>query len=304
MMKKVVSFLLVAAFLLAPIWAAKGNRYREYSVWLAVYVGGKVQITAEDILCRLKIESGLFRNVGQPMAGLSDVNVNRDAACFWYVASIFGYDPYTALASKAQSFGFGGAIGGAQLLVSTYCDLSGLTVRPKYRLFSDCHKKYKGNDLKVVQHKLNQYFGPVLKVDGKDGKRTRWYLREYFRRVPATVDLSRYAGDPGFVKSFFTLQAGYTVSYNPGEDRIALALGRPGPLNPWDPVVSVTGMAILLKDLGVMKNRHYAHAAYFTGPGGAKSARGKKHARDTLAAWSWARKEVRAYYKKNGWKFR
>lgn len=265
---------------------------------LAISVGSRVGISPEYLLCGLWVESAFFKNIGAPMAGLTCGKVNRDAVVFYGLAELFGKDPYTIPGSKAGSFGYGGAIGGGQVLPSTFVDLSGLRFEFR-KIFSDRHDRYTKEDVLLIQRKLNKLFGPVLKVDGCMGPSTRHWVWQYVRTYAPQV-APKYVRDPGFVKTFFTIRAGYTYSYNPAEDRVAAVLGAQGPLDPWHPLVSATCMALVLREHGVQRNPRYAFGAYYAGPGGAYKPPAVRYAKRALDYVSWAIGEVDRYWLARG----
>lgn len=274
--------------------------FGQYTVTeLTVSVGTKLAVSPEYLLCGLWVESKFFKDIGAPMAGLACAKVNRDGVVFYGLAKLFKKNPYTAPGSKAGSAGYGSAIGGGQILPSTYCHLSGISFTFK-KLFSDSHKEYTKEDLFLIQKKLNSFFGRhVVVVDGCIGPATRGWIWQYVKKIAPQV-AKKYVKDPGFVKTFFTIQEGYTYAYDPRKDQIAATLGVQGPLNPWDPVVSTTGMGLLLKKYGIQNTPRYACGAYFAGPGAAYKARGARYAKKFLSFVPWAIGEVDRYWLARG----
>ena len=280
---------------------------QEYTIFdLAVYVARKTGIPAEYLLCILWQESKFGRNVGMPAKGISDAKINRDAVLAYALSVKFGYNPCVTPASKSGRKGYGGAIGIAQLLPSTYAVLGGWSITFTKR-FSDYHNEYSAVDASLIQSEVNDHFGAeVISVDGIIGQSSRRWIVKYFQETldkkHLPENLRDCVKDPGFVKTLFTIQKGYKLQYNPSKDRIAKTLGVKGPCNPWEPIVSATGGALLLKDLGIKWRPKYATGAYFAGPSRAFGTSGKRYTKSTFASFLWVQSHLRAYYSSKGWR--
>ena len=274
---------------------------------LVAFVASRTGVPSEYLMCLLSEESVMFRNIGRPGKGLADAHVNRDGVASYALADHFGYNASEVKSSKSAGSGYGSASGGAQVLPSNHIRLGGWELEFK-KIFSNCHKSYdaKGKDLVYIQRKLNRYFKrKVVAVDGMPGPNTNRWLVKYFRktikRKHMPKDLASRIRDAGFVKTLFTVQGGYKLTYHPGRDQIAKTLGAPGPHNPWDPVVSLTAGALIMKESGIVNRPKYATGAYFAGPKNAFGDRGKGYTKRFYSYFVWAQARMKAYYKACGW---
>ena len=276
-----------------------GSKRMEEALNLTVHVGDRLQLPAEFLLCGSWVESKFGSRIGSPAAGLIYSHPNRDAVPYYGLAKKFGKNPYAELASEALSYGYGSALGWGQILPSNFSRLSGLEFKYK-KLFSDDHKEYTIEDIMTIQRIVNKHFGrAVVTVDGHFGSETLHWVKEYIKEIDPRAPLKYVRIDKGFMKAFFTVQAGYTCSYDSKKDQIAAALGVAGPLNPWDPTASLTAMGLMLKENNVLIDQWYAYGAYFAGPSRARGTRGKDYARKNLSLLLWATKEVDRYFRQN-----
>ena len=281
----------------------------KYSVVdLAVYVAAHTGVPAEYILCLLWVESNFFKNTGSSGKGISDGHINRDAILFYALCVRFGYNPCDMPASQSARRGYGGAIGGAQVLPSTVANMSGWSIEFE-EIFSNSHRYYSRRDALYIQRKINRHFRKkVVSIDGSIGMKSReWivrYLQQTLDNKCLPKNLEHCVKDPGFVKTLFTIQNGYLLQYKPSRDKVATALRKNGPQNPFDSVVSTAVGALLLKENKVTTRPQYARGAYFAGPANAYSRWARAYTKKHDDVFVWACQEVRSYYRTKGWRIR
>lgn len=273
---------------------------------LVAFVASRTGVPSEYLMCLLSEESRMFRNIGRPGKGLADAHVNRDGVASYALADHFGYNASEVKSSQSAGGGYGSASGGAQVLPSNHIRLGGWKLKSK-KIFSNSHKSYTKKDLVYIQRTLNRHFKrKVVTVDGMPGHQTnRWlvkYFRETLEKKHMPKDLASRVRDAGFVKTMLTVQAGYTLTYSARNDKIAATLGKSGPHNPWDPIVSLTAGALILKENKVVTRPKYAAGAYMAGPKNAFGGYGKEYAERFYSYFVWAQARMRAYYKAYRWK--
>ena len=248
-------------------------------------------VRAAFILGLIKNESDLGRNVGTG-SYLTDMHPTRDQPVFPYIAKMLGFqNPSELKVSANPGFGWGGAMGPAQFIPSTWvcygglvnlhtgsCTMGAGVIRSTHTLKVGSY----GADVKRLQQFLNQNgFTIAWSGEGSPGKETQSYTRKVADAVSDFQE--RYAGyilrPYGYTRGTGTV--GPTTrrainylnfysgpwQYSADADVVRKYAKNHRPSNPWNPRDAFFASAIYLKRLGAERNECNAAASYYAGAG-------------------------------------
>lgn len=240
----------------------------------------------------LKVETSLGGYLGEPGGALSDAKFEVDMSFYLSIMYVHGLNPARACASVSGGGrgSYGGALGPAQMLSSTWAKYAGLVIvsSPPFQ-FSRGVVRLGGShqDVLTLQRVLNRAGYTVSSLEaGSPGRETSYFgqktqaaLRQFQSdRMGSWADSSVCAGElqsgsfGGCSKAALLLLFGRpVVHYDPSEDEITRLLGDPIPRhvsdvpNPWNVEHAVAAAALLLRDLGIRSNPERAFRSYFAG---------------------------------------
>ena len=240
------------------------------------------------LLGLIKNESDLGRNVGTGDY-MSDMHPTRDQPIFPYIAKLLGEsDPASLPVSANPGFGWGGAMGPAQFIPSTWvcygglintrtgtCSITGSYIRSKTLQLGSS-----GSDVKRLQQFLNQHgFTVAESGPGSPGQETSQYgnavskavkkfQERYANRILRPYGLSRGTGSVG-PSTRAAINQLYFYSgpwrYEKGKDIIRARSNNHRPSNPWHPRDAFFASAIYLQKLGAARDECNAAASYYAG---------------------------------------
>lgn len=247
-------------------------------------------VRAAFLLGLIKNESDLGKNVGTGRY-LTDMHPTRDQPIFPYIAKLLGKgNPNDLPVSANPGFGWGGAMGPAQFIPSTWacygglintrtgtCSITGILIRStSLRIGSS------GADVKRLQKFLNQNgFTIARSGSGSPGQETTKYTRavgdavskfqeRYASRILKPYDLKQGTSVVG-PSTRAAINQLYFYSgpwrYEKEEDIIRTRTKNHRPSNPWHPRDAFFASAIYLERLGAGRDECNAAASYYAGPG-------------------------------------
>ena len=257
------------------------------AVDLAFRVQQKTGVRAAFLLGIIKIESDLGSNVGTGTWD-QDMHPVRDRPVFEAMGRTLGFDPDTRPVSAKPWYGWGGAMGPAQFIPSTWACYGGfvnaLTNSCGYKsslgfVTSDgLHEGDSGSRVKKLQQFLVKHgYADENIVKGYYGGQTAAAvkrLQEDYASVLLEPDgLTRGTGNVGprttyFINRFEFWNAGW--KYDVSKDIIRKELKLSSPSNPWNTQQAFLASSMLLRDNGATSGKKYAewNAAYYYLGGG------------------------------------
>ena len=256
------------------------------------------------LLGLIKQETNIGKNVGTASWKVS-MKSSRDAPIFFEITRLLGINPNEIKVSARQSGGWGGAMGPAQFIPSTWALYGGFKKISSRVCSSPTIKKSSrivvgtsGSDILRLQKFLNKNnFTIATSGPGSRGSETNVFglqtskalskfQREYKSLLLTSPSDYRALGSVGPKTSALInnlpceeeLKSGYTGwKYSRSNDKIQEALQSDTPSNPWNPLHAFVASALFLKDLGAAKggaNSEWCAALkYFQGPGNGCKAR-------------------------------
>ena len=253
------------------------------------------------LLGLIKNESDLGKNVGTG-SYLTDMHPTRDAPIFPYIAKLLGFkDPSELKVSANPGFGWGGAMGPAQFIPSTWVRFGGLinvktgTVSPRKNLIQSSHNLQvgsTGSDVKRLQQFLNQNgFTIAESGEGSPGNESSRYTNKvanavsrfqerYANRILRPYGYTRGTGIVGNSTRNAINQLNFYSGpwqYRAEKDIIRDKTKNSRPSNPWNPRDAFFASAIYLQKLGATRDECNAAASYYAGSGWRQS-RYRQHA--------------------------
>lgn len=253
------------------------------------------------LLGLIKNESDLGKNVGTGNY-LTDMHPTRDAPIFPYIAKLLGFtNPNELKVSANPGFGWGGAMGPAQFIPSTWVRFGGLvntktgTSTPRKNLLQTARTLQVGStgaDVKRLQQFLNQNgFTVATSGTGSPGNEgTRYssktaaavsrFQESYAERILHQYGYTRGTGTVGNATRNAINQLHFYSGpwqYRADKDIIRQKAGNHRPSNPWNPRDAFFASAIYLQQLGAARDECNAAASYYAGPGW-RQGRYKQHA--------------------------
>ena len=247
------------------------------------------------LLGLIKNESDLGRNVGTGSYKV-DMHPTRDQPIFPYIAKLLGFtNPNELKVSANPGFGWGGAMGPAQFIPSTWVCYGGLVntrtstcsiTTPFIRSKTLQIGNY-GPDVKRLQKFLNQNGFTITKSGpGSPGQETSKYGRgvanavsrfqeRYANRILKPYGLKRGTGTVGPSTRAAINQLDFYSGpwrYVKEKDIIRARAHNHRPSNPWNPRDAFFASAIYLQKLGAARNECNAAASYYAGPSWRRSS--------------------------------
>ena len=253
------------------------------------------------LLGLIKNESDLGKNVGTGNY-LTDMHPTRDAPIFPYIAKLLGFtDPSELKVSANPGFGWGGAMGPAQFIPSTWVQFGGLvntktgTSAPGRNLIQTTRTLQIGStgaDVKRLQQFLNQNgFTVAASGEGSPGNESSRYntktaaavsrfQERYASRILQPYGYTRGTGMVGNSTRNAINQLHFYSGpwqYRADKDIIREKAANHRPSNPWNPRDAFFASAVYLQKLGATKDECNAAASYYAGPGW-RQGRYRQHA--------------------------
>ena len=252
------------------------------------------------LLGLIKNESDLGKNVGTG-SYLTDMHPTRDAPIFPYIAKLVNQHPSDLKVSANPGFGWGGAMGPAQFIPSTWVQFGGLinvktgTASPRGNLIQTkrlLQVGSTGSDVRRLQQFLNQNgFTIATSGAGSPGNESSHYgnkvaaavsrfQEHYANRILHPYGYTRGTGIVGNATRNAINQLNFYSGpwqYRPDKDIIRAKAGNHRPSNPWNPRDAFFASAIYLQRLGAARDECNAAASYYAGAGW-RSGRYRQHA--------------------------
>ena len=264
-------------------------------------------VRAAFILGLLKHESNLGKNVGRGEWDV-DSHPTRDRPIFPFITRELGFEPDELRVSADPGYGWGGAMGPAQFIPSTWVCYGGfIQTRTKtcsiqassYIIRGSSNLKIgsTGSDVKRLQKFLNKRgFTIATSGPGSPGKETSRYgpatahavsrFQEANRKsVLEPYNLSRGTGEVGPSTRRAVNQLNFYEGpweYVASKDKIRNITGSDRPSNPWNPLDAFTTAAVFLKELGAVRDECTASRRYYAG-GAWRSAVARNYCTAVLA---------------------
>ena len=260
----------------------------ERALVIAEEVEKRTGVRPAFLLGLIKHESDLGKNVGTGTY-LTDMHPTRDQPIFPYIAKLLGYDPDDLQVSANPGFGWGGAMGPAQFIPSTWvcygglvniktdtCSLRGQLIKTTEVMRTGS----RGADVKRLQKFLNQNGFTITRSGaGSPGKETTVYTDDVARAVSRFQE--KYAGrilrPYGYTRG--TGQVGPSTraainqlnfysgpwQYRADKDTVRKYTKNDAPSNPWNPRDAFFASGIYLKEIGAAKDECVASRKYYAG---------------------------------------
>ena len=253
------------------------------------------------LLGLIKNESDLGKNVGSGSYTV-DMHPTRDQPIFPYIAKVLGYaDPSDLRVSANPGFGWGGAMGPAQFIPSTWVCYGGLvnvktgTCAMKSSVIqtkSVLEPGSRGADVKRLQQFLNkQGFLVARSGPGSSGQETTVYgnavsdavkrfQEHYADRILRPYGYSKGTGTVGPATRAAVNQLSFYSGpweYRASADNVRKHANNHRPSNPWNPRDAFFAAAIFLERLGAARDECSAAASYYAGTGW-RTSRYRQHA--------------------------
>lgn len=254
------------------------------------------------LLGLIKNESDLGKNVGSG-SYLVDMHPTRDQPIFPYITKLLGFDnPNEVRVSARPGFGWGGAMGPAQFIPSTWvcyggmvntrtgtCAPTGNIIRTRSVLQVGSGEK---TDIKRLQKFLNQNGFTVAETgSGSPGQETTQYTRSvasavsrfqerYATRILRPYGYTKGTGTVGPATRAAINQVNFYAGpwrYRADKDIVRQRAKNERPSNPWNPRDAFFASAIYLQRLGAERDECGAAARYYAGAGW-KTSRYRQHA--------------------------
>ena len=237
----------------------------------------------------LKNESALGHYIGTGLYH-TDMHPTRDQIAFSYIADLLGYDIATLPISADPGFGWGGAMGSAQFIPSTWVCYGGLVnvrtntcemVDPLIQSTQSMRVGSTGADVKRVQQFLNANgFTIAQEGPGSPGNESG----EYTDAVAAAVTAFQEHYSASILEQYGYTQGTGVVGpatrkainridfysgpwqYHPRRDIIRRFTKNTVPSNPWNPRDAFFASALYLRNLGAAYDECKAARRYYAGP--------------------------------------
>ena len=241
------------------------------------------------LLGLIKHESDLGKNVGKGSWRI-DMHPTRDQPIFPYITATLGFEPDDVRVSARPGFGWGGAMGPAQFIPSTWVCYGGFVHKETGRCNRWSNRIIRGNtNLKIgstgsdvlrLQQFLNANgFTVSSSGPGSPGQETRTYgtkvaqavtkfQEAYYTRILRPYRLTKGTGEVGPSTRAAINELDFFSGpwiYKSSKDRIRDLTGSSTPSNPWKPVDALTASAIYLTELGAVENECTAARRYYAG---------------------------------------
>ncbi|MDE0243560.1 MAG: peptidoglycan-binding protein [Candidatus Kaiserbacteria bacterium] len=239
----------------------------------------------------IKHESDLGKNVGTGTYQ-KDMHPTRDQPLFPKIVKLLGYDdPNELRVSARPGFGWGGAMGPAQFIPSTWVCYGGMVNRETGTCsMTSTSRVIRGNttlqigssgsDVKRLQRFLNRQGFTVASIGpGSPGNETGTYgsavaqavtrfQERYASRILRPYNLTRGTGQVGPSTRSAVNQINFydgSWEYRRDKDIVRRHTGGNRPSNPWNPRDAFFVSGIYLTELGALKNECTASRRYYAG---------------------------------------
>ena len=240
------------------------------------------------LLGLIKHESDLGKNVGTG-SWRTDMHPTRDAPVFPYITKLLGLDPDEVRVSANPGFGWGGAMGPAQFIPSTWVCYGGLINKKT----GTCNKNVNlikstdtlsigstGADVKRLQEFLNDNgFTIARSGPGSRGEETSYYganvasavtrfQEKYAVRILRQYGYTKGTGQVGPATRNAVNELNFYEGpweYSKKDDRIRTVKKGNSPSNPWNPLDALLTSATYLTDLGAVRDECTAARKYYAG---------------------------------------
>ncbi|MDD9867896.1 MAG: peptidoglycan-binding protein [Candidatus Campbellbacteria bacterium] len=220
----------------------------------------------------IKIETELGRNLGTGN-WREDMHPVRDRPVFEVITKNLGLNPDKQPVSRRPSYGWGGAMGPAQFIPSTWACYGGYVnrmtnscgvSRSSFIIDRSLETGDVGSDVRALQRFLNKNgFTVSNEGEGSPGQENNIYgrktanavtrLQETYRSVLLDFDgLTRGTGTVGPRTQYFINRYPFWTSgwyYVKSKDKIREILDLSSPSNPWNPRDALVASAVYLKEL-------------------------------------------------------
>ncbi len=260
----------------------------EQALTIAEEVSRRTGLRPAFLLGLIKHESDLGKNVGTGTYR-NDMHPTRDQPIFPFIAKMLGFDPDKLRVSANPGFGWGGAMGPAQFIPSTWVCYGGL-INTKTNTCSITNSYIKttklleigsrGGDVKRLQQFLNrQGFTVAASGPGSPGKETTYYgdnvaqavsrfQEHYAKRILHPYGRTKGAGVVGPLTRTSINQLYFYSGpwkYRANKDVIRQYTKNDRPSNPWNPRDAFFASGIYLKRLGAENDECTAARRYYAG---------------------------------------
>ena len=279
----------------------------ESALAIAQEVESRIGIRPAFLLGLIKHESDLGKNVGTG-SYRTDMHPTRDQPIFPYITKLLGFDPDEMRVSANPGFGWGGAMGPAQFIPSTWVQFGGFvnTRTGGFRFVPDTVIRTKatlqrgstGSDVKRLQQFLNRN-GFIVSPGGAGsrGKETTRYddntaravskfQERYAERILHPYGYRRGTGTVGPATRSAINQINFYSGpwqYRAEKDLVRKQTRSGLPSNPWNPRDAFFASGLYLSQLGAKRDECNAAASYYAGAGW-KSSRYRRHAQNYCQA--------------------
>ncbi len=266
------------------------------------------------LLGLIKHESDLGRNVGTGSWRV-DMHPLRDQPVFPFITEALGFDPDDVMVSANPGFGWGGAMGPAQFIPSTWVEYGGFV---NEKTGTCCYNGAlltgegnlgigaSGGDVRRLQVFLNtQNFTIQSSGAGSPGNETSTYgsrvaaavtrfQERYSSYILRPGGYSRGTGTVGpRTKTAINLLNFYSGPwrYKKSEDQIRSLTGSNTPSNPWNPRDAFLASSLYLVRLGAKNDECTAARKYYAG-GNWRSAVARSYCQSVLANANTFQREI------------
>ncbi len=240
------------------------------------------------LLGLIKHESDLGKNVGTGSWRI-DMHPTRDRPIFPYIADVLSFDPDELKVSANPGFGWGGAMGPAQFIPSTWVCYGGFVNERT----GTCNRTIsvlkqtgvlkigsRGSDVKRLQIFLNKNgFKVANSGPGSPGNETSIYgskvadavsrfQEKYSDRILKQYGYTKGTGQVGpstrNAVNELNFYSGPWI-YKSSEDKIRKLTRSKGPSNPYFPRDALLASAVYLEELGAARDECQASRRYYAG---------------------------------------
>ena len=243
-------------------------------------VEAKLGVDAAFLLGLIKTESDLGKNVGQG-SYLIDMHPTRDRPIFPFIADLFGFEADDLRVSANPGFGWGGAMGPAQFIPSTWVCYGGLinektgTCARRSNLIktsSNLQIGSSGGDVKKLHTFLKErdfYNGEITSsYSSETARAVSKFQEEYSNRILRPYGYTRGTGTVGpstraAINELYFGEGPW--EYVSSKDVIRKFTKSNEPSNPWDPRDAFFASGIYLEELGAVSNPCTAARRYYAG---------------------------------------
>ncbi len=240
------------------------------------------------LLGLIKNESDLGHNIGSGTYR-ADMHPTRDQPLFPVITKLLGYNPETTPVSANPGFGWGGAMGPAQFIPSTWVCYGGLintetnTCLPTDGVIRRDRRMVvgsTGDDVRRLRSFLNHNGFTVSENGGTDtddaesiytpalGKAIVAFQERYKKRILEQYNRTRGTGEVGPATRNAINQLNFyggSWEYRPNRDLVRRVTKSDKPSDPWNPRDAFFASALYLRNLGAERDECRAARRYYAG---------------------------------------